>query len=274
VQFVANLNNYNFYTMKTKIHFKLDQDCQADWGAMSATEQGRFCGLCQKKVVDFSVMTDEAIVAFLDNPTNWRSTCGQFTNQQLEDGVQIPKKMQQKAWQRAAAILIVGLTATGAPLTMYAQNVVPTDTIAPAHQDEYETIMEDVLLKPETTKSVIIPAEYQDIEKQIMLTPEQIRIITVPAEYKTVTYKKLTRKGGFVEWKKVDCGKITPNDLINQVKIADIQMVLKKNGLYKGKIDNKKGAKTEAAIIAFRKQNYLGEDATLDYHTLNMLGLL
>ena len=193
--------------MDNKIYFKLDKDCPADWEAMSVTEQGRFCGLCQKEVVDFSKMSDELLVSFLTNPQNWRSSCGQFTDEQLEKGIKIPEKMQQKMWQRAAAILIVGLTATGAPLTLYAQSVAHTgmvvhsDTLTPTHNNEYETVTEEVLLKSENTQTIIIPAEYQDIEKQILISPEQIRIVTVPAEYKTVTYKKLTRKGGFVEWK-------------------------------------------------------------------------
>jgi hypothetical protein len=49
---------------------------------MTEKEKGRFCGACAKVVVDFTAMSDEEIVEYLQQHTK-QKTCGHFRNEQL-----------------------------------------------------------------------------------------------------------------------------------------------------------------------------------------------
>jgi hypothetical protein len=61
----------------------------------------------------------------------------------------------------------------------------------------YETITKTVLIKPATTRAIEIPAEYQTVTKQIVKTPAQTRTIEIPAEYKSVSKQVETSPGVF-----------------------------------------------------------------------------
>jgi hypothetical protein len=57
---------------------------------MTPTEKGKFCGSCQKTVVDFTNMSDRQIVEFFKKPPS--SVCGRVYNDQLNRDIVIPKK--------------------------------------------------------------------------------------------------------------------------------------------------------------------------------------
>ena len=52
--------------MSNNNQFKLQigTPCHENWDNMSQVEKGRFCGSCEKTVVDFSKMTEAEIVFF------------------------------------------------------------------------------------------------------------------------------------------------------------------------------------------------------------------
>lgn len=56
--------------------------CDANWNTMTPAEQGRFCGLCQKTVVNFSVMSTPQIKQYFVQHAN-EKTCGRFCKTQL-----------------------------------------------------------------------------------------------------------------------------------------------------------------------------------------------
>ncbi len=45
-----------------KIILQVKDSCSAEWDKVTPQEQGRFCGQCEKMVVDFSQMDDQEIV--------------------------------------------------------------------------------------------------------------------------------------------------------------------------------------------------------------------
>ncbi len=57
---------------------------------MKPEEKGKFCGSCQKTVIDFTSMSDRQIAEFFKKPVG--STCGRFHNDQLDRPIEIPKK--------------------------------------------------------------------------------------------------------------------------------------------------------------------------------------
>jgi hypothetical protein len=77
--------------MAKKIRLSIPKPCHEDWDQMHPVEKGRFCDSCQKKVVDFSEMSDREIAQFFKKPSN-ESTCGRFMQDQLDRDIVIPKK--------------------------------------------------------------------------------------------------------------------------------------------------------------------------------------
>jgi hypothetical protein len=67
---------------------KIADPCHEDWNKMSPAEQGRFCGSCQKQVVDFSTMTDTEVIHHLQHATT--SICARAGNDQLDRDIIAP----------------------------------------------------------------------------------------------------------------------------------------------------------------------------------------
>ncbi len=62
------------------IKINIENPCHENWDNMLQEEKGKFCNACQKTVVDFSKMTNEQIINFL-NHTNER-VCGRIAKHQ------------------------------------------------------------------------------------------------------------------------------------------------------------------------------------------------
>lgn len=72
------------------IQLSIPTPCHEDWNKMTEAEKGRFCGSCQKVVVDFSRMSDADIVAYFKKPKD--SVCGRFYTDQLDREIIMPPK--------------------------------------------------------------------------------------------------------------------------------------------------------------------------------------
>jgi len=77
--------------MSKKIQLTIAEPCHENWEGMSPVEKGRFCGSCQKQVVDFSNMSDRQVAEFFKKPSTG-SVCGRFMTDQLDRTIEIPKK--------------------------------------------------------------------------------------------------------------------------------------------------------------------------------------
>lgn len=77
--------------MAKKFQLSIPEPCHEKWEDMKPVEQGRFCGSCQKKVIDFSAMSDRELAMFFKRPSNG-SVCGRFMDDQLDRTIDIPKK--------------------------------------------------------------------------------------------------------------------------------------------------------------------------------------
>ncbi len=64
-----------------KMILQVKESCSAEWNNMSPQEQGRFCGQCEKIVVDFSQMNDQEIVDQIKKAS--KGLCGRFHEDQL-----------------------------------------------------------------------------------------------------------------------------------------------------------------------------------------------
>lgn len=77
--------------MSRKIQLTIPEPCHENWDNMTAADKGRFCGSCQKQVVDFSDMSDREIAQFFKKPSTG-SVCGRFMQDQLERPIEVPRK--------------------------------------------------------------------------------------------------------------------------------------------------------------------------------------
>ncbi len=60
----------------------IPKPCHADWDKMSPNEQGKFCSLCDKTVVDFTQMNEQEIKNYFIQKTEER-VCGHFKASQV-----------------------------------------------------------------------------------------------------------------------------------------------------------------------------------------------
>ena len=77
--------------MSKKLQLSIPTPCHENWDAMTPVEKGKFCGSCQKQVVDFSDMSDRQVAEFFKKPSTG-SVCGRFMSDQLERDIEIPRK--------------------------------------------------------------------------------------------------------------------------------------------------------------------------------------
>ena len=69
-----------FFTKKT-ISLAIPTPCHENWEEMTPMQNGKFCSNCQKKVIDFSLMSDREIIAYFEGQNG--IVCGRMTQSQL-----------------------------------------------------------------------------------------------------------------------------------------------------------------------------------------------
>jgi hypothetical protein len=73
-----------------KISISIPKPCHENWDVMRPEAYGRYCGSCEKTVIDFSNMSDRALVQFFKQPTGL--LCGRFMPDQLDRVIEVPRK--------------------------------------------------------------------------------------------------------------------------------------------------------------------------------------
>lgn len=117
----------------------IPEPCHENWGAMTPNEQGRFCGSCQKTVVDFTNFSTEDIQNYFTKHYG-QKICGRFKQQQLNSiDIQIPtylfSKMPSSRKFALALLVVFGTTLfsctdnNGQPATLGEVTLVDTPKI-------------------------------------------------------------------------------------------------------------------------------------------------
>lgn len=71
--------------MPKSLQVHIEKPCSADWNSMTEMGKGRFCGTCQKQVVDFTLMSDAEIFQYISKTEH--QLCGRFGNDQLDRNI-------------------------------------------------------------------------------------------------------------------------------------------------------------------------------------------
>jgi hypothetical protein len=76
--------------MPKYLSLQIPTPCHENWDNMTPAQQGKFCGSCQKNVIDFTSMSDAQLANFFKRSKG--EVCGRFNSEQLETDILIPKK--------------------------------------------------------------------------------------------------------------------------------------------------------------------------------------
>lgn len=124
---------------------KIPKPCHENWDQMTSEEQGRFCKVCDKKVIDFSQSSDSSIVDFFS--VKRERTCGRFSQDQIN------RSLYQHPLESVFSKL-----ALGAALTV--STVVSAQEVKTQKKDSTCTVKKDTLTyEPRHTLGVIAVAQ-------------------------------------------------------------------------------------------------------------------
>lgn len=139
----------------------IPKPCYENWNEMTPATTGRFCGSCEKTVVDFTNKSEQEIKSYL-NANQSERTCGRFRADQLSV---TEKEEVVKSWYikrfAIAAYLVFGFTLFSC--TASSQENIP----------EIETGIGQVII-PDTIPSLDTVHIQQDTAKQLPVPPMQI----------------------------------------------------------------------------------------------------
>lgn len=109
--------------MKKKNYtIKIENPCHEKWDEMTTNQQGKFCSVCSKNVVDFTGYSDKKLVQYL--ASSKVSICGRVDNNQLNKVITFKER---RDFQPRYSILVAGLTlliSTGVYSQTYINNEV------------------------------------------------------------------------------------------------------------------------------------------------------
>lgn len=119
--------------MPAPMQFRIDEPCHENWENMTQAEQGRFCAVCSKKVMDFTAMSDRELLQFFKKPADG-SVCGRFYDDQLNRPVHAPAV--KYSWFRQLLVLLApALFVSKAEAQKTQKSQLPvTDTLTPRVQ--------------------------------------------------------------------------------------------------------------------------------------------
>lgn len=90
--------------MQTPLNISIPFPCHENWDAMTPETQGRHCKACDKVVVDFTNMSDEEIIIYLQKTKE--NTCGRMTKHQLTEHPTLNKKLKLFLYVLASVFLL------------------------------------------------------------------------------------------------------------------------------------------------------------------------
>jgi len=110
-----------------KTALTINEPCGQNWDSMDPLAGGRFCGSCQKKVVDFSEMSDAAVMAYLNTASG--PVCGRFYSDQVNRPLVVPRQRTSVIkWMHALLPALILLLKPGSGRAGLSQRGIPSTT--------------------------------------------------------------------------------------------------------------------------------------------------
>jgi hypothetical protein len=128
--------------------------CNENWNDMTPEQQGAFCKVCSKVVVDFSAMSDEEVISYFERKKE-EKTCGRFRASQLS-----PYEMKINLCEVAASAGFRKIFAASLFIIFSSLFVCKSDTGQPL---QFSTVLTDVA----DTASVLLQVDTLKNPKEI-----------------------------------------------------------------------------------------------------------
>jgi hypothetical protein len=129
--------------MKKQFALTVPTPCHENWNTFTPTQKGKFCGACQKEVIDFTARTDDEIKHYFKN--NTQSTCGRFKQQQLK--IYPTTEVRPKSHSAWAAFV--------AFLMLLVHEPAEAQTATPAQQEQFDEQKQEAKLSKALTSITI-----------------------------------------------------------------------------------------------------------------------
>lgn len=143
-------------------NISIPKACHQSWQQMTPVEQGRHCQQCCKTVTDFTVMSNQEIIAYL---ATTHDVCGRFDQGQLSslnNRLDI-ENLQPNSWRRW--VMVIGLLSQ----TMFYKAVAQTKPSEVVTQQTKPVRNNEILGKvamPDSTRFTVIKGQVLDTDKQ------------------------------------------------------------------------------------------------------------
>ena len=182
--------------MSKKLQLTIPKPCHENWDNMTPVQQGRFCGSCQKQVVDFSNMRDRQVAEFFRKPSAG-SVCGRFMTDQLERDIEIPRKRipwLKYFFQFVIPAFLVSIRASAEKTQGELRvKVVTTDTTKVPIRMTLGKVSRPVCNKPFMGDTIVTPVKYP-----VETIKGEISNNVVDERNRTITGKVVDEKGDVV----------------------------------------------------------------------------
>ena len=117
--------------MKPTIRLSIAAPCTEGWDQMTPQTEGRFCGSCQKTVVDFTAMDDHELLQWF--ATRQGPVCGRLRQDQLDHNIAAPPKRAINRW-RYWNYLIAGLLFSSEAAAQTSHFSIPVQKVSRSQQ--------------------------------------------------------------------------------------------------------------------------------------------
>jgi len=152
--------------MSKKLQLTIAEPCHENWENMNPDDKGKFCGSCQKQVIDFSEMSDRQVAEFFKKPiqrlSKGDSVCGRFMTDQLDREIVVPRKRipwVKYFFQFALPAFLMSVRASAQnPKAKLKSDVVSSDTARRPVSAEYKMmgmVARPMNLKPFTGDTIV-----------------------------------------------------------------------------------------------------------------------
>jgi hypothetical protein len=254
--------------MSKKIQLTVPEPCHENWDAMSPVEKGKFCGSCQKQVVDFSNMNDRQVAEFFKKPSTG-SVCGRFMTDQLDREIEIPKKRLpfiKYFFQIALPAFLFAIKASAEKTQGQAKiKSVSNDTLPRQVYDDIKVL--GMIKRPQEIKPVMTGTVVQTKQTQVPLKGE-IRVVdtaVAPVKDPVCSREVMGKVAMPVDRNQNEIEGIVVNENNQPVPFASIQTNKRGEGLTadeNGHFKIKKAWLSEGSTLTFSSAGYEAREIT------------
>lgn len=126
--------------MKNGFEIIITEPCSQTWEKLTPQSEGRFCGACQKTVIDFTKMSDKELYDYFKQKPG--KVCGSFNAYQTNRIITSDKKTSKTFWLSGIAASMISF------LMSFNSKAQTVDTLKTKQKTE---------ITPITPKSIVLP---------------------------------------------------------------------------------------------------------------------